>query len=199
MTKALVDKNTGVIYDVERPWLGGNIVGGDARCMDNGVFDYLIERFDPKNLVDVGCGEGQLMSYFYDRGIDVVGIDGLEDNRENAVENIRDKIIVHDYIKGVPPTIATDMVISCEFVEHVHKRFMVNYLPQFVYGNTLVFTHAQENQPGYYHVNCKNDQYWINLITSLGMVYLEEETTEARSRVKESFWETILIFKKKFT
>ena len=200
MAKVLVDKNTGVVYDIERPWLGGNIAGGDDRCQDNAVFDYLIERFNPKSIIDVGCGEGQLIEYFHDKGLIVIGIDGLEHNKDVASNSIRDKIIIHDYTKGLLEPIDTDMVISCEFVEHVHKRFLVNILPQFVYGNVLVFTHAVENQEGYHHVNCENDPYWINLITSLGMIYLEKETGEARGRVgPNSFWGTVLIFKKRFT
>lgn len=198
--KARVDKKTGVIYDDARPWLGGNILGGDVRCFDEGVFEYLIERFKPKSIVDVGCGEGQLMEYFHNRLIDVYGIDGLEDNIMNADRSVRDKITLHDYTEGQLDPIDTDMVISCEFVEHVHKRFAVNFLPQFVYCNVLAFTHAIEDQQGYHHVNCENDPYWINLMTSLGMVYLKEETVEARSLVTEGyFWSTILIFKKKFT
>jgi SAM-dependent methyltransferase len=195
-----VDKKTGVIYDDTRPHLGGNIFGGDSRCMDDGVFTYLMNRFKPDSLVDVGCGEGQLMEYFHTKGVRVYGIDGLIENIENASDLVREYMVLHDYTDGVLDPLDADMVISCEFVEHVHKRFAVNYLPQFVYCNTLVFTHAVEDQQGYHHVNCENDPYWINLITSLGMVYLEEETQEARSIVTDGhFWGTVLIFKKKFT
>jgi len=200
MAKALVDKKTGVVYDVERPWLGGNILGGDDRCLDDGVFDYLLSEFNPSSIVDVGCGEGQLMEYFHYNEVQVHGIDGLEYNKDNAASDIKDRIVVHDYTNGPLHPIDVDMVISCEFVEHVHKRFMANFLPQFVYCETLVFTHAIEDQQGYHHVNCENDPYWINLMTSLGMVYLEDKTMEARNIVTDGhFWGTVLIFKKKFT
>ncbi len=200
MAKALVAKDTGVVHDIERPWLGGNLEGGDPRGIDVGVFNYLIERFDPGRLVDVGCGEGELMSYFHDTGIDVIGVEGLEDNKDNANDDIKEQIIIHDYTKGVLAPTETDMTISCEFVEHVHKIFMVNFLPQFLSCNVLVFTHAIENQQGHHHVNCENDPYWISLITSLGMIYLEKETMEVREQIAiDSFWDRVLIFKKKFT
>lgn len=197
MAKALVDKNTRVVYDPERPWLGGNLAGGDPRCIDKGVFNYLIETFSPKTMLDVGCGEGDTMRYFAEHGIPSIGVEGLEDNATNSGDML-DNIMIHDYTKGVSLPVFTDLVLSCEFVEHVHKKFMVNYLPQFLACKVLAFTHAVPNQMGYHHVNCEDDNYWIWLLTSLGMVYLEKETNEARARVKDSFWNTVLIFKHRF-
>ena len=193
------DKDTGVILDIEKPWLGGNIVGGDPRCEDPGVWNYLIEKFKPKTLMDIGCGEGQLIHYFQNKGVAVSGVEGLGENIDNAHEDIKGTIVEHDYLKGVLPPIKTDMVISCEFVEHVHKAYLVNFLPQFVACKILVFTHAVEDQLGYHHVNCENDPYWINLMTSLGMIFLEKETDAARKLVRKSFWGSTLIFKKRFT
>ena len=191
--KIVIDEGSGTIFDDDRPWLGGNIRGGDARCEDPAVWNYLISRFQPLSIIDVGCGEGQLMKYFYDHNIIVCGVDGLEVNRENADSSIADKIIVHDYRDGAL-IIPADMVLACEFVEHIDVRYMVNFLPQFCACKTLIFTHAVPDQAGHHHVNCQTDEYWVTLMTTLGLVFKEEETTYARSLVKDSFWRTLLIF-----
>jgi hypothetical protein len=193
--KASVDRGTGIIFDKSRPWLGGNIFGGDPRCFDKGVFDFLIQKYKPESIFDVGCGEGHLMDYFHKNGIKVYGSDGLEDNKENAVPTIKSEIVIHDYVKGPLQPVPVDMVLSCEFVEHVHQIFIANFLPQFIACKVLVFTHAVPDQPGHHHVNCQSDEYWIDLLAKSGMVWLKEETDYARSLVKSSFWGTLLIFK----
>jgi hypothetical protein len=191
------DTRTGqVVFDPENPHLGGNIYGGDSRCEDHNVWDYLIDRFKPRSVCDVGCGEGHLMKYFFDRGILVYGVDGLRENQQYAWEYFGLQIMVCDYNKGVCLPVEVDMTIACEFVEHVEAKYIHNYLPQFCECKHLVFTHAVPGQQGHHHVNCQSDEYWIDLLTKIGFTWLEEETMYARSLVNASFWGTILIFKR---
>lgn len=192
-----IGDNMKLVVDTENPHLGGNVRGGDPRCDDHGVWDYLIDTFKPKTICDVGCGEGHLMSYFVRKGIYSNGVDGLQDNKDNAVVGVGESIYIHDYTKGIQPVvIPVDMTVSCEFVEHVEEKYIPNYLPQFCACKTLVFTHALPNQAGHHHVHCKSDKYWIDLIKSAGFELLVEETEHARSLVQNSFWGTLLIFKK---
>ena len=41
-----MDKKLEIVYDPSRPHLGGNGRGGDERCEDPAVWDYLIEKFN---------------------------------------------------------------------------------------------------------------------------------------------------------
>jgi cyclopropane fatty-acyl-phospholipid synthase-like methyltransferase len=189
--------NRTIVTDPERPWLGGNILGGDEMTYCPQVWDFLIDNFEPKSLLDVGCGEGYLMKYFLDRLIDVHGIDGLQENKNNSPVSIRDRIIVHDYTKGACNYRFTpDMVISCEFVEHVDLKYMENYILQFVMCKTLVMTHALPHQDGYHHVACQSDDYWIGIMKAFNMK-LSPLTCQARKIAHNAgkiLWETILIF-----
>lgn len=187
-----------VVFDPFQPHLGGNIKGGDKRCEDHDVWKYLIDHFYPGSICDVGCGEGQLMLYFQKRGIVAYGVDGLKENQLNSDPLVKDHFLIWDYNKGVQPLIfPVDLVISCEFVEHVEEQYISNYLPQFLACKYLVFTHAVPNQNGHHHVNCQTDQYWIDLMIGNNFEFLVEETTFARSLVKNSFWGTLLIFKRR--
>jgi hypothetical protein len=185
-----------VVIDNLRPYLGGNLKGGDDRCEDHGVWDYLIETFKVKSIFDVGCGEGQLMKYFFDKGCEVYGSEGLEVNKQNAHPDIKDNISIVDYTKESLKPKKVDLTISCEFVEHVNQEFMYNYMHQFLACKYLAFTHGNPGQQGHNHVNCQTDEYWIDKLTGLGMTYLPNETKEARSRIGWTFWGSVLIFKK---
>jgi hypothetical protein len=188
-----------VVSSTVKPWLGGNIKGGDSMTYFPEIWDFIIDHFEPKSICDVGCGEGHLIKYFHDRFFEVHGIDGMQENKDNAHPDVRDKIIVHDYTTGHGEIITSDMIISCEFVEHVDPKYTKNYLLQFYFCNTLIFTHAVPGQGGYHHVNCHDDDYWIEMIKALGFEFLLPLTIEARDmaiKYDKVLWQSILIFKR---
>lgn len=186
-----------IAYDPRKPWLGGNIQGGDPMTFCPPVWDFLIEKFSPQSICDVGCGEGHLMEYFLHKNIAVTGIDGLPENKLNGVPCVKDRIIIHDYQERYPEPLFYDMVLSCEFVEHVDEEYCINYFDQFQKCKILAFTHAMPDQHGHHHVNCQNDMYWINMMSILHFNYLGNETRLARKLAGETFWNTVLIFKNK--
>lgn len=182
------------VINKDKPHLGGNILGGDPGTYCPAIWDYLIDTFQPKSIFDVGCGEGHLINYFYDKGIKVRASEGLSENINNA--RLKSCIIEHDYTQDVLKPIKVDMTISCEFVEHVEERFIQNYLPQFCACKILVFTHALPNQDGHHHVNCQKAEYWITLMSYFGFKFMFEESKTARSLTTQPLWKTVLIFKK---
>lgn len=184
-----------IAYDPKQPHLGGNVIGGDENTYCTAVWDFLIAEFTPSSICDVGCGEGHLIEYFRRKGIVVTGIDGLPENKENAPRIVKESIIIHDYQKPQPDVKFYDMVVSCEFVEHVAEEFLNNYLEQFNNCETLVFTHAIPGQHGHNHVNCKDDLYWQDLLGINGFILLPSHTRYARELAGNSFWNTVLIFK----
>lgn len=186
-----------VVSDPLSYWLGGNIKGGDPDTYCPDVWDFLIEKIQPKLILDVGCGEGYLMKYFHDKGIEAWGIDGLLENKINAPKSIKNNIMIHDYTKGPYREEFYDLILSCEFVEHIEQDYVIYFLSQFSKCNFLAFTHAIPNQQGYHHVNCKDDKYWINLMKIFGFS-LSPLTDHARIIAGDTFWNTILIFKNRF-
>ena len=183
-----------VVINKEYPHLGGNILGGDPNSWHPFVWMYLIYKFSPSSIFDMGCGEGHLMSYFHDKGINVYGSDGLLQNKKSSPNRIRDYMQIHDYNKGAMEPVPVDMTISCEFVEHIEAKYIKNIMPQFRSSKVVVFTHAVAGQDGYHHVNCQDDGYWIRLMILKGFRYEKTSTTLARVIAGDSHWKTILIF-----
>ena len=89
--------NYSYVIDNTKPHLGGNIHGGDPNCWTPQLWDWLIERFDVKTMLDVGCGEGHTIKYFISKKCIGLGIEGLQENIDNAV---LDEIVLHDITKA---------------------------------------------------------------------------------------------------
>lgn len=158
------------------PHLGGH---GNETHIDEGALQYLIDTFSIKSAVDVGCGPGGMVELMMQKGIDVVGVDG--DNIVERPESIKPNIIIHDYTTG-PLEIKKDLAWSVEFVEHVEKKFMPNFLTTFKGCKYVAMTHALPNQPGYHHVNCMHEFYWFGVMEAIGFELLVNETNTMREK-----------------
>jgi SAM-dependent methyltransferase len=171
-----------IVTDEARPDLGGNIRHGDGNTFCPKLWSYLIERFALRSMLDVGCGEGNAVHYFHQRGVYAHGIDGLLKNVKNAVIPIS----LHDILVG-PFLMPVDLVWSCEVAEHIHPHLVGNFIDTLANGKIVAMTHALPNQAGYHHVNCQPPEYWINLMAAKG--YVLERSQEAFKAVsaKEEF------------
>jgi SAM-dependent methyltransferase len=162
--------------------LGGAVVGGDPATYYPNVWDCLIESLNVKSMIDVGCGEGQTMHYFQDKGVEVFGIDGCKEAIDNSL--VKDKISLHDFTKGkFQLNKSYDLIWCCEFVEHVFEEFSENYLNLFSNSSAkyIVMTHALPNQGGHHHVNLQKPSYWIEKISNLG--YTLDPTLSRQLRI----------------
>lgn len=154
--------------------------------VDEGALQFLIEEFGIKSAVDVGCGPGGMVELMMRKNIDVLGVDG--DNVVSRPDNVKSNIVIHDYTTG-PFEIKKDLAWSVEFVEHVEKKFMPNFLATFKGCKFVAMTHALPNQPGHHHVNCMPDVYWFGVMEAVGFELLIDGTNKMRekSTMKERY------------
>jgi SAM-dependent methyltransferase len=165
--------------------LGGYVVGGDRATYYPGLWDWLVDTWEVRSVIDIGCGEGHALRYFRDQGCRVIGVDGIEqDDRD---------VVTHDYATG-PWSIydedgATtsldglaefDLVWSCEFVEHVEERYVPNFLATFACARYVLMTHGEPGQPGWHHVNNQPADYWKGALAAVGYQFDETLTAQAR-------------------
>lgn len=144
------------------------------------VWEHLMSKYNVKSVLDVGCGTGNNLRWFYDHGCDVMGVDGeprlVQESRLPQV-NVR----LHDYRTG-PLTFDRqfDLCWSSEFVEHVQEKFVANFLASFKTCKYVCLTHATPGQGGYLHFNEQPTEYWIQKMKEIGFVFDPEETAWLR-------------------
>lgn len=169
-----------------------NWPNGDPMTFTPALWDWMIDRYQPKIVWDVGCAEGHAVRYFLKRGCEAWGIDGCIETLLSLVVP-RDRIIIHDYTTGQLSKGAgvqlPDFVYSCEFVEHVGREYLHNYMATFALARVVCFTHAFEGQDGHHHVNCQKPEYWISIMREYGFVLDYEATNASRKIAGTSHWE----------
>lgn len=146
--------------------------------LDEGVLNYMIDKFHVKSFLDIGCGPGGMVELALSKNLDCLGIDG-----DPLVErNIDKNFVLHDFCQtSYTANKKFDLVWSCEFVEHVEEIYQQNYLKTFELGQHVVLTFAPPGTPGYHHVNCQPFEYWIEVFNKAGFFYDKNITEEIRS------------------
>lgn len=179
------------VVDPARPWLGGNIAGGDSRTHYPQLWAWLVSRFAITTVLDVGCGEGHACAELADIGCRVKGIDGLYQPVTWTGQYIYAQ---HDLTTSPHLTPQIDLVWCCEVVEHIEERFLANLLDTITQGRVLAMTHAVPGQGGWHHVNCQPADYWIDHVQSRGMRLDRDATNESRTLAGHYWQATGLIF-----
>lgn len=155
--------------------------------IDDGSLTYLINTYDIKSMIDIGCGPGGMVELGMSKGLAVWGVDG--DHLVERSEKIQNRIHIHDYSKGpyIPDKFHLGWCV--EFVEHIDKPCMPNFLDTFKQCKYVAMTHALPNQPGHHHVNCMPFEYWLGVMEAIGFKLLVEGTNEMRqqSTMKERY------------
>ncbi len=160
---------------VQRGWHNG-----DPKCWNPKLWDWACKALKVRSVMDVGCGEGHSAKYFQDLGCRVLAIDGSVQAQRDSV--IPDRHVRHDFINGpYIPARTFDMVWCCEFVEHVEEKYSHHYLTTFSLARKYIFlTYAVPGQPGWHHVNCKPEGYWVSKLERLGFELDNDLTSQAR-------------------
>jgi SAM-dependent methyltransferase len=129
---------------------GGNNYSLETRRQIEGKNPSLIkEVFQPRKVLDLGCGPGALMHLLWEIGVDVEGIDFAESSRRLATPEVRERITVgHVTDSTLKPVNAYDLVVCREVLEHLTVlqvrqavSNMVRLTSQFIYVTTRFHSH----------------------------------------------------------
>lgn len=155
--------------------LGGHM---NITHIDVGTLDFIVQKYNIKSFVDIGCGPMGMVHTAQARGLEVVGIDG-----DPRLKEAFPALKLHDYTKNCLKLDKTyDLGWSVEFLEHVSEKYINNYMETFKCCKRLCITHAPPNKKGHHHVNCQDAAYWIMKFTEYGFTYEEDTTKEIRSK-----------------
>ena len=150
--------------------LGGH---GNKTWTDKGALKHIKKRFNINSMVDIGCGPAGMRGVADSLDIKWLGIDG-----DPSV--LQDRVIMHDFTKGVVKTDNFDLGWSVEFLEHVYEEYQPNYMDTFVKCKYVLCTAAPPGWDGYHHVNEQPREYWIDVFSKYGFVYDEKITNEVK-------------------
>jgi len=155
-------------------------LGGHANIthIDMATLKFAKEHLLVSSMLDVGCGPGGQLQIANELGIEAIGIDGFPGH--NRVEGV--DIIIHDFCKGAyTKHKPRDLAWSCEFLEHVESKYIPNYMESFKSCDKVITTFAPRGTHGHHHVNCKDEEYWINVFEKHGFKYVPAITNKIRS------------------
>jgi len=123
----------------------GNNYNLETRRQIEAKNPFLIrDVFQPKKVLDLGCGPGALMHLLWELGVTVEGIDFAESSKQLATPQVRDGITV-GYVGDptIKPANAYDLVICREVLEHLTVlqvkqtvANMVRMTSKFIYVTT---------------------------------------------------------------
>ena len=131
----------------------GGLTNYDPMGISNNTFNFMMGGLAVKSLIDVGCGKGISAKYFYDQGVKVLCVDGLHEAVNQTVLP-RNRVVEHDFSRGPWwPAETFDAAWSVEFVEHVGRQYMENYLPIF-HKSAFIFM-SGSGFGGWHHVEVR--------------------------------------------
>lgn len=163
------------------------------------IIKYLVEKYTPKTVLDVGCGPFASKKLFRSFGVGLVWcLDGDDQllYRDDLKDELNTFCVVDLERSYYRFPCKFDMVFSYECAEHIMAAD--NYINTITMNcdRILAITHALPGSGGHHHVNEQEDDYWIKRITEKGFKYLENESLEARGLGDGYFSRSGLIFQR---
>lgn len=149
------------------------------------AIEFVLERFRPQSVLDVGCGTGAALGFFVDRGLDAAGIEGSElaISRNPNGERIR----CHDLEYPLDLGRRFDLVWSFEVAEHLRPDKAETFVDTLTrHSDLVVLSAAPPGQGGEGHFNEQPPEYWIELFDSKGFGLLRKETDTLRNMANSS-------------
>lgn len=135
------------------------------------IGDILLRQFAPKSVVDVGCGNADLLGYMASvQPLDALAIEGTENSKAAIRANYTGDLLIHDLRIPLPgwPT-KYDLCLCLEVAEHLEQQFATILTCNLTHlSDTIVFSAAGPNQGGIHHENCQPEEYWFYKFASYG-------------------------------
>ena len=158
----------------DKPHLGGFTYVPDHKGVSHNLWKFMLGELAIKSLVDLGCGMGVSTSWFLQHGVDVLCVEGSSD----AIKHTRlplNKIVEHDFTLGPWwPGKTYDAVWCVEFLEHVGRHYMTNYVHVLNRAALIFVTSA--GYGGHHHVEIHEKWWWRGRLTAFGFVFAEDLT-----------------------
>lgn len=131
----------------------GGFTNVDECGISNNTFNFMFGPLGIRSIVDVGCGKGVSTTMFQKLGAKVLCVEGSHDAVTQSLL-APELVVEHDFTRGPWwPEETFDAVWAVEFLEHVGRQYIVNYVPIFRRSALLFLTHSAWG--GWHHVEVR--------------------------------------------
>ena len=146
---------------------------------ENKKASYYCDFFSPDNVLDVGCGVGNLVWGFVNFGTAAEGIDISEDAINRSPIEIRSLLKVGDIASLDYPNNRFDLINCSDTLEHIPEEVSLDVIRslhritnRWLVLNICLWT--EKNARGdSTHINLRSKRWWTKKITRLGYSTLE--------------------------
>ena len=193
---SVIAQRTGLVpqtLEGQRYHPGGSIAGGDRWLKEPRVWQYILDAYPIKSVLDIGAGEGHTAQWFSVAGCHVIAVD----NDMKAIENAVYPIVFHDFAESSCGGSEVDMVYMAEFVEHLPVQHLPHLAHTLDRTDLVLMTYAPPGHEGIGHVNCQDEAYWITWMDQCGFDVCLKGTMEIRDVAEHPhFRERGLLFRR---
>lgn len=168
------------------------------------VCDAIIDVLKPKSVIDVGCGNGDLVHGFHERNIIAFGIEGTDNvfcgnmSGNIFVRDLRKVNVLRDFRQF-------DLAICFEVAEHIEPEYTDVFLANLCHlSSRILFSAAGPGQGGIHHHNCQDKNYWMlkfnekDYYPDYKVVYALQEKWEKWANKKgiKAYYQNLLSFRR---
>jgi len=158
---------------------------------------------EPKSLIDVGCATADLVLCWREQfGIKADGIEGTVECLDHALcqPHIQDLRTLNI------PIGQYDLCTCLEVAEHIEPEFASVFVKNLTnLSDRILMSIAPPGQGGLYHVNCREIEYWIQLLQSFDYFYSPSYSESIKDNLEphkngngiKAFYQNLVYFERK--
>lgn len=163
------------------------------------IAESIIKEYQPKRIIDFGCGTGDLAKAFASRGIAVEAIDGYSNPDFSTYSNIRFTKVDLNNITSTQEflnrfDVKFDLAVSIEVAEHLNpvvSPYFIEWMTSM--ADVIVFSAAVPSQDGDGHINCRSRSDWYQFIKQYDFVIADTLRQHFISNPRLGLWHKLNI------
>lgn len=161
----------------------------------------ILKIFNPRSIIDFGCGSGDILAPFENRGVSILGIDGSKACQKNRKIR-KDNFILFDLRNKYKCKEKYDICFCFEVAEHIKEEYSERLIENLTESSsTILFTAAPYGQGGLDHINLKSYGWWIRIFQIYGFSFDEQLTDNLKKNmekivgIQEWYINNMMVFK----
>jgi SAM-dependent methyltransferase len=172
-----------------------HVIDAASNCPSR-MIDRAIDLWQPRSVLELGCGTGKVLDYLLTKGVlDVYGLEGSAEALKVAAHPELMRQV--DLAKLVDLGRKFDLVYTFEVAEHIRPDSAEEFVRTCTrHADRVLMSAAQPGQGGLGHLNEQPPAYWIALFERRGFV-MDEGGTRQLKDVHDLHWQNLLVLRRR--